>query len=366
MSDGWRRALVQRRNRLLADPRFQRFAARFAPTRPVARSEARALFDLVAGFTYSQTLAAFVESGMLAALEPGAMDASVLAEATQLPVEASERLARAAAALRLAERVGTHWMLGSAGAALLGNRGILEMIAHHRLLYADLADPLAALRSRGGGALARYWHYAQDSGQGSADEVAGYSALMAASQPLVADQVIDAYRFGAHRRVLDIGGGEGAFVERLQERHPAIRATVFDLPEVAERARARFAAKGLGGLDAVGGDFLAGELPREQECVTLVRILHDHDADPAARLLRNIRAALRPGGQLVIAEPMAGTPGAVASGDAYFGWYLWAMGSGRPRSPREIGTMLADAGFARSRLLRTQLPITARVVVATA
>lgn len=364
MSDNWRGRLIERRNRLLASPRFQRWAARCVLTRPVARARARELFDLVAGFTYSQTLAAFVHSGMLAALERGRLDGEELSAATGLSEAASDRLVRAAAALGLAERVGAGWMLGSAGAALLGNRGIVEMIGHHQLLYADLADPVAALRTRGGGELSRYWHYAEASGEGSDGEVAGYSALMAASQPLVADQLIDAYRFDRHAHVLDVGGGEGAFVERLHARHPEVRATVVDLPAVAERARGRFA--GVPGLAAIGGDFLAGDLPAGQECVTLVRILHDHEDTAVRTLLRNIRAALAPGGRLVIAEPMAGTSGAEASGEAYFGWYLWAMGSGRPRCVSEYRAMLGEAGFASVRVLRTNLPITTRVIVARA
>lgn len=41
-----------RRNRWLMDPRFQRAAAAFLPTRPLARREARELFDIVAGFAF--------------------------------------------------------------------------------------------------------------------------------------------------------------------------------------------------------------------------------------------------------------------------------------------------------------------------
>ena len=48
-----RRFWLTWRNRLLSDPKFHRFAARFAPFQPIARGEARALFDLTAGFVYS-------------------------------------------------------------------------------------------------------------------------------------------------------------------------------------------------------------------------------------------------------------------------------------------------------------------------
>ena len=78
-----------------------------------------------------------------------------------------------------------------------------------------------------------------------------------------------------------------------------------------------------------------------------------------------IHAALPPGGRLFIAEPMAQTRGAEPAGDAYFGFYLLAMGSGRPRSAAEITAMLKQAGFTRSRLLSTAMPLTVRAIVAT-
>ncbi|HMS81347.1 MAG TPA: hypothetical protein PKC20_17850, partial [Burkholderiaceae bacterium] len=61
-------------------------------------------------------------------------------------------------------------------------------------------------------------------------------------------------------------------------------------------------------------------------------------------------------------EPMSGTPGAEAIGDAYYGLYLLAMGKGRSRTPARIGQLLRDAGFADVRLLPTRLPLQTRVL----
>jgi demethylspheroidene O-methyltransferase len=113
-----------------------------------------------------------------------------------------------------------------------------------------------------------------------------------------------------------------------------------------------------------GGNFFEDALPKGFDLISLVRILHDHDDEPAMKLLRNIYAALPPGGQLMIAEPMAETRGSRAMGDGYFGLYLWAMGSGRPRSADEIKAMLRSAGFARMREIRTDLPLITRMILA--
>jgi demethylspheroidene O-methyltransferase len=364
---GWRGRWIAWRNRVMMSQRFQSFATRFPLTRPVGRRRARALFDLVAGFTYSQILAAVVETRLLQLLTDGPLDIAVIATRCDLPIDGARCLLRAAAALGLVEPLGTCWALGSDGAALLGNRGIVEMVAHHHLLYTDLADPVALLRRGGGGGrLSDLWRYAESPGLGDGAAVSAYSALMAASQPMVAAQAIAAYPFHRHRRLLDVGGGEGAFLSSVGASVPAIELSLFDLPAVCDRASARFASAGLADRTTVhGGNFLTDSLPTGCDIISLIRVLHDHDDAPAMVLLRNIHAALPPGGTLFIAEPMAHTPGAEPAGDAYFGFYLLAMGSGRPRSPDEIAAMLRAAGFSRSRLVPTAVPLTARIMVAT-
>lgn len=368
-NSSWRERWVATRNRVLADPGFQRFAARFFLTRPIVRSKARAMFNLVAGFTYSQVIAACIEVKLLDLLADCARDLDDIAAQIDMSPAAADRLLRAAASIGLVERLGAaRWALGGDGAALRGNRGIAEMVAHHRLLYADLADPVALLRrGAGGGQLSNYWTYAESAGQGEGHEVAAYSGLMAASQPLIATHVIDSYDFTRHRRMLDVGGGQGAFIAAVAARIPAIALGLFDLPAVGERARIALDAAGFGPRVTIhGGNFLDDALPGGHDLITLIRVLHDHDDAPAMQLLRNIRAALSPGGRLLIAEPMAETRGAEPAGDGYFGMYLWAMGSGRPRSMKEIASMLQAAGFSTSKRVSTPLPLTVSAIVAEA
>jgi demethylspheroidene O-methyltransferase len=59
------------RDGLLQSPRFRRRAAAFPLTRPIARHHARSLFDLVAGFVYSQVLLACVQLRLFDVLSTG-------------------------------------------------------------------------------------------------------------------------------------------------------------------------------------------------------------------------------------------------------------------------------------------------------
>jgi len=350
------------RDRILASPGFRRWAAAFPATRPVARRRTQALFDLCAGFVYSQVLQACVQLKLFDILADGPKTAAALSRRCGLPPEAAARLLDAAAGLRLvSRRRGGRYGLGPLGAALVGNTAVTEMVAHHALLYADLRDPVALLRGEAGTtALSGYWPYAA-SRNVDGDQAAAYTALMSASQAMIAQEVLDAYPVRRHRCLLDVGGGEGAFIAAALARAPGLRATLFDLPAVADRARQRFATDHR--VHSIGGDFHAGALPAGADLITLIRVIHDHDDDAALRLLAAARRALPPGGALLLAEPMADTPGAAAVG-AYFAFYLLAMGSGRPRSQAELEAMLRAAGFIHTRLARTNTPLLAQVIVA--
>ncbi len=236
------------------------------------------------------------------------------------------------------------------------------------MLYADLRDPVALLRGGEETALARYWPYsaAERPSVLSAGEVGPYSALMAASQPMVAREAFAVYPIEKHRRLLDVGGGEGVFLAEAALKAPALELELFDLPAVAERARARLETAGLAGRARIfGGDFLEDPLPQGADVISLVRIVHDHDDASALALLRNVRRSLPPGGTLLIVEAISGEKG-VEPLDAYYGFYTLAMGRGEPRTFEEIDALLAAAGFSRSRRLRTRLPVVASVIVATA
>lgn len=364
---GWRGGWRRLRDGLLASPRFQRWAADFPLTRPIARRRSRELFDICAGFVYSQVLYACVQTHLFDLLWERPQTAETLAARSSMDVEAMRRLLAAAASLRLVERRGRSlYGLGPLGAAIVGNSGIAAMVEHHALLYADLGDPVALLRGQNRDtAIRRFWPYAAAAARDARpSEVAPYSALMAASQAMLAEDVIDAYPLHRHRCLLDIGGGDGTFLATVAARVPAVKLVLLDLPPVAERAGRRFAASGLAGrASAIGGDFHRGPLPSGADVVSLIRVLHDHDDGPALALLRAIHAALPSDGVVMIAEPMTNDRRPDPVGDAYFGFYLLAMGSGRPRRPAEIAAMLAAAGFRKVREHPVRQPMLTRLVV---
>ena len=135
------------RDRLLTNPRFVTWAGAFPLTRFVARKRAGALFDLCAGFVYSQVLFACVKLGAFDVLRQEPLSFEDFASRVRLPLESAERLLQAAKALDLVDQRGPgRFGLGPLGAAMIANPGIAALVEHHAHLYGDLADPVALLR----------------------------------------------------------------------------------------------------------------------------------------------------------------------------------------------------------------------------
>ena len=367
-STSWPDRFAAWRDRLQASAGFRSWAARFPLTRPIARSRARQLFDLCAGFTYTQTLAACVHLDLFTILAQGPRTAAALAMRLSTPVDATTRLLDAAVALKLAERrSGGRYGLGSLGCAMLDNDGVVAMVHHNAALYADLRDPVALLRGKAPGALSAAWPYAETDQPTTltAEQTDSYTALMAASQSFIAEEVLAAYDFKPHRCLLDIGGGDGTFLRHVAAQTPTLQLKLLDLPSVAARATERFAASPYASrAEAFGGNAKTGPLPAGADIASFIRVLHDHDDADVLAMLRQARAALPADGTLLIAEPMSGTKGSERIGDAYFGFYFLAMGQGRSRTVEALSALLEQAGFTAIRELRTRVPMLARVLTA--
>jgi demethylspheroidene O-methyltransferase len=232
------------------------------------------------------------------------------------------------------------------------------MIAHHDVLYRDLTDPLDLLASDRPTDLSRFWDYGE-----KREGAAAYSRLMSASQEFVAEEVLAAWPFLRHRRLLDVGGGDGTFLRAAHRHAPQLQLALFDLPAVARIAQSRLGEEGIP-ASVHAGSFLDDPLPEGADLLTLNRVLHDHGDEAVRTILRRAYEALAPGGTLLVNEPMAGA-GTRRMSDAYFGFYLLAMRQGEPRSAERLSALLMQAGFRKPRLVPTAMPLLVGMIAAT-
>jgi len=375
---GWRDAWRHWLQQLYASERLYRWSLAHPWTRRITRQRTRQLFDLMSGFVHSQVLLACVRLRLFAMLQDAPETPAALALRTGVPLAELERLLLSAVSLRLLEhRGGGRLGLGPLGVPLTTHPGIALMVEHNQLLYQDLGDPLAFLcqaqRHAQGpdGSMAAYWPYAHGGlaavqAPEAAGQVSRYSELMAESQGFVVHEILSSYFFDDHRCVLDVGAGQGRFVTALARHAPHLRLQMFDLPPVLAQAGARLEAAGVAArVQLHPGSFLDDPLPAGADLITLVRVLHDHPDDVVRLVLAKAHAALPAGGVLLVAEPMAQSADRPAphQADAYYHFYLMAMGAGRLRTPEEIGALLHEAGFTAIEQVPNAMPIHGQLVV---
>jgi len=162
-----------------------------------------------------------------------------------------------------------------------------------------------------------------------------------------------------------VGGGQGGWVIALAQRVTHLQLHLFDLPGVAALARQRVAEAGLTQrISCTGGSFRSDALPEGADLITLLRVAHDHADEAVLELLTCIHQALPAGGQLLLAEPMAEPEGKPCASDAYFHFYLLAMGRGRLRTAGELSQLMRRAGFGAIRSIPNPVPLHGSLLLA--
>lgn len=353
--------------RLAGSRRFQLIAERVPFLRRIGRREGEELFDIVAGFVHSQVLYALVELRVLHLVAEGPQTVQALAAATGLAPERMQLLLQGGAALKLlTRRRDGRFDLAVRGAAFLAVPGLEAMVGHHHVLYRDLADPVAFLKGETEPELARFWPYVFGAAGATDPEVtAKYSRLMTESQGLVAEDALRLVDLMGVRRLMDVGGGTGAFLAAVGRAYPLMELMLFDLPVVAEAAPQRLSEAGLAGRFTVhGGSFRDDPLPLGADAISLVRVLFDHSDETVKLLLRRVREALPVGGRVIVAEAMSGGARPHRETDTYMAFYTAAMRTGRVRSAAEIAELLTGQGFSEIKIFPGLRPYVASAVTA--
>jgi SAM-dependent methyltransferase len=121
---------------------------------------------------------------------------------------------------------------------------------------------------------------------------------VASSRSLAA--IADEYDFGSTGTVVDVGGGQGGLIAAILTANPGVRGVLFDLPHVVATRIVKEAGAG-DRCEYVGGDFFDA-VPAGGDVYLLANIIHDWDDEHAARILRNCREAMNPGGRVLLGE----------------------------------------------------------------
>ncbi|WP_425450371.1 methyltransferase [Virgifigura deserti] len=157
----------------------------------------------------------------------------------------------------------------------------------------------------------------------------------------------EAMDFGRFRRLLDVGGGSGAYDIELCRRYPQLRATVYDLPFVTEIAAGKVAEAGLSDrIEVAAGDFFADAVfPGGHDAILLSMILHDWSEAKDREILRKCHEALPSGGVVIITELLVNDEKTGPAPAALMSLNMLIETEGRNYTPAEYGAWLDELGF---------------------
>jgi hypothetical protein len=142
-------------------------------------------------------------------------------------------------------------------------------------------------------------------------------------------------------------------IRAVLERHPTMRGVLFDLPAVGERARTETAAGGLTGrCQVVGGSFFEA-VPTGADAYLLRHIIHDWDDERSVTILRHCRAAMGPGGRLLVVEGVV-PPGNEPSVSKRYDLSMLVVVGGMERTEGEYRALFAASGFRLTRIVPTR------------
>lgn len=257
------------------------------------------LWELARGFQSSRVLLTAYELGVFTTLGDASCSSSEVASQIGGDPRATDRLMNALCAFGLLEKHGEQFKNTSVCAEHLvqGKPGYLSGLMHMVHLW-DTWSTLTESVRRGTSL------YEAPVNERAPKWLESFIAAMHANALPRASQVVKLIDLSRVQRVLDVGGGSGAYAMAfVREGAPRVRASVFDLPNVVPLTRGYIEQAGMADqVDTVVGDYTNDELPGGFDLVFLSAIIHSNSPCENEQLIAKCVRALNAGGRVVVQD----------------------------------------------------------------
>lgn len=175
------------------------------------------------------------------------------------------------------------------------------------------------------------------------------SAMISLSQG-ANEAVAEAYDFGRFASLVDVGGGHGQLLSAILSRHHHLVGLLFDLPSAIDAARS-CAGDLPPRTSYVTGSFF-DFVPAGADIYVLKKVIHDWPDTEAIKILRNCRAAMNPGGRILIAETIV-SEGNNIEPIKFIDAQMLVVTGGVERTVEQYSDLLALAGLDLDRVIQT-------------
>ena len=267
-----------------------------------AITDVREISRIGYGFMASRALFSALEADVFGHLADGPKSLDALSAGTGIAAGRLRPLLTACVALGLLARDGDGYANAPASATYLVRRspayfGDYFRFQVSRQIYPTLQHLDGALR----GERVEFYRQLDDPAEARAFTLAQHSGSLGPAH--VVARLVD---LSSARRMLDVGGGSGAFSIVLARRAPQLACTIIDLPGVVAVGRALVRDSGLGDrIRFVEGDARDVSWPDGNDVVLMSYLLSAVAESSAPALLDKAYKALRPGGRLLVHDFVA-------------------------------------------------------------
>jgi SAM-dependent methyltransferase len=300
------------------------------------------IFETATGFMRAKHLFVAGELGVFEVLAGGAKSLDQLARDLGLPRRTARIIVDAVTALGFLEREDDGYRNGEVAQAFLSGRGPQDMRPFIRFWNRLSYRRWLALEDsvRLGRGVSGEFNFTPDEQRIFSEGVEAFSAGQAAA-------LADGYDFSRHRRVLDLGGGTGSFLQAISQRHSDIQCTLYELAQAAAVARRKVAGTAFEGrLSIVEGDFLRDPLPGGHDAFLVANVVHVLVPEQNQQLFRRVREAAHHGARFLLVDLWTNA----AHTDPLFaalmaGEFLVVGGNGDVYSVEEARSWLEQTGW---------------------
>ena len=160
-------------------------------------------------------------------------------------------------------------------------------------------------------------------------------------------------RFSRHvdlsnrKKIMDLGGGSGAYSIIAVQRHPDLAAVVFDLPPVVEVTKEFIAKHGVADrVSTQAGDFTKDDFPAGCDVAIMASNLPQYNREIVQSVVAKAFDSLEPGGEMHLIGEMLDDDRAGPLDAAIWGLYeVFANSTGMAHTRAECASYFERAGF---------------------
>jgi 2-polyprenyl-3-methyl-5-hydroxy-6-metoxy-1,4-benzoquinol methylase len=148
-------------------------------------------------------------------------------------------------------------------------------------------------------------------------------------------------------RMLDVGGGSGAFSMEFIKRNPNMNAVIFDLPHIIPITQKYIDAEKMDDkIEFIIGNYLSDNFGKGYDLILLSAVVHINNYEQNKTLIKKCYDALNPNGQIVIKDWVMNKERTEPAGGAFFALnMLVGTDCGDTYTELEMSDWFLDAGI---------------------